>query len=87
MRHICVFWRAKCDASNRLMYWLDVNGFKYTSINADSSKGKRVMSTNALWSDYLPALYVGGRLYEYASLFDEKDNLDVLFLNSILGGA
>jgi glutaredoxin len=67
--------RLGCTGCERLKAFLEKRGLPYRELDGLSAEGLTELRAAQCFPQYFPVLMVGGRAYEYASLFGEKGEL------------
>ena len=85
MKKIYMIGRSGCGGCQRLKEELSRIGVAFDYKNGEDASDKAWMIVNGVFLACYPALCVDGKLYEYASLFDEKGDLMVDELRGLVG--
>jgi hypothetical protein len=72
---LIAFCKPQCSACDTLKSYLKNRGMEFQEIDGSTPEGKTFMRTHGVFPAYYPALCIGGKLYEYSSLFDENGAL------------
>lgn len=75
MEEITVYTKPKCSGCEALKNHLKKRGIDFQELDGTSAVGLSALRCAGCFPMYYPVLQVGERIYEWASLFDEKGNL------------